>query len=151
MNIPHPEDGITFAGTSDGHYVTYDFTRLGVRYVATISYSINHTDMFPSVPAFLISPWVPANHLIHDEGTEYASDSAYTHSSILHFLQELWNLEGLNNRVQWAKTFESAFTTKGRTNTPKTLSTPTWYGGSGQPEPSVFGLLNQDESYYASN
>ena len=80
----------------------------------------------------------------------YAEDSAYTHSSILHFLQELWQLEGLNNRVQWAKTFESVFTSKKR-DTPKTLSTPTWYGGSGQPEPEAFRLLNQDESYYASH
>lgn len=81
----------------------------------------------------------------------YAEDSAYTHSSILHFLQELWQLEGLNNRVQWAKTFESVFTSAKRDSTPETLSTPTWYGGSGQPEPEAFRLLNQDESYYASH
>ena len=37
----------------------------------------------------------------------YAENSTYTHSSILHILQELWGLEGLNNRVQRAKTFES--------------------------------------------
>jgi phospholipase C len=79
----------------------------------------------------------------------YADDSAYTHSSILHFLQELWGLEGLNNRVQWAKTFEMAFTNKRREDTPMTLVKPTWYGGSGQPEPEPFFLLNQDESYYA--
>ncbi|KAJ5609053.1 hypothetical protein N7528_009620 [Penicillium herquei] len=132
MNIPQPEDNITFTGTSDGHNVTYDFTRLGVR-----------------VPAFLISPFTTANTLIHDQGTMYATDSAYTHSSILHFLQELWNLEGLNNRVQWAKTFESIFTTEGRTDTPETLTTPTWEGGAGQPEPDTFYLLNQDYSYYA--
>lgn len=102
-----------------------------------------------SVPAFLISPYIPANTLIHDQGTEYAKDSAYTHSSILHFLQELWGLEGLNNRVQWAKTFESVFTTQHIADKPKTLSTPTWYGGSGEPEPSPFYELNQDYSYYA--
>lgn len=79
----------------------------------------------------------------------YADNSAYTHSSILHFLQELWGLEGLNNRVQWAKTFETAFTNKRRDDTPKALVQPTWYGGSGQPEPEPFFLLNQDESYYA--
>ncbi|KAJ5290366.1 uncharacterized protein N7443_010619 [Penicillium atrosanguineum] len=133
MNIPQPEDKITFNGTSEGHNITYDFTRLGVR-----------------VPAFLISPYVPANYLIHDEGTMYAENSAYTHTSILHFLQELWGLEGLNNRVQWAKTFESVFTDVQRHDTPKTLGTPTWYGGSGQPEPDTFYRLNQDYSYYAS-
>lgn len=31
MNIPQPDDGITFTGMSDDHHVTYDFTRLGVR------------------------------------------------------------------------------------------------------------------------
>lgn len=105
--------------------------------------------MNPRVPAFLISPYVPANHLIHAEGTMYANNSAYTHSSILHFLQELWGLEGLNNRVQWAKTFESVFTAQGRGDAPEVLKTPTWVGGSGLPEPSPFYLLNQDESYYA--
>ncbi|KAJ5960599.1 Phosphoesterase [Penicillium vulpinum] len=132
VNVPQPEDGIIFKGKSSNHNFTYDFTRLGVR-----------------VPAFVISPWVPANLLIHDQGTMYADNSAYTHSSILHFLQELWGLEGLNNRVQWAKTFEMAFTNKRRDDTPQTLVKPTWYGGSGQPEPEPFFLLNQDESYYA--
>lgn len=33
MNVPQPEDGIMFDGTSEGRPVTYDFTRLGVRYV----------------------------------------------------------------------------------------------------------------------
>ncbi|KAJ5601819.1 phosphatidylglycerol specific phospholipase [Penicillium lagena] len=132
MNVPAPEDGITFNGESEGHNVTYDFTRLGIR-----------------VPAFLISPFVPANHLIHDEGTMYAKNSAYTHTSMLHFLQELWELEGLNNRVQWAKTFEDVFLSERRDDTPTTLTTPTWQGGPGQPEPSVFYKLNQDYSYYA--
>ncbi|CAG7947528.1 unnamed protein product [Penicillium nalgiovense] len=132
LNVPQPEDGIIFKGKSSNHNFTYDFTRLGVR-----------------VPAFIISPWVPPNLLIHDQGTMYADDSAYTHSSILHFLQKLWGLEGLNNRVQWAKTFKMAFTNKRRDNTPMTLVKPTWYGGSGQPEPDPFFLLNQDESYYA--
>jgi phospholipase C len=80
----------------------------------------------------------------------YADNSAYTHSSILHFLQRLWGLEGLNNRVQWAKTFESAFTAQRRSDVPEKLMTPTWYGGSGLPEPKPFFLLNQDEGYYAS-
>lgn len=79
----------------------------------------------------------------------YEDNSAYTHSSILHFLQELWELEGLNNRVQWAKTFETVFTNERRTDTPKTLTTPKWLGGAGEPEPEAFYLLNQDYSYYA--
>lgn len=31
VNVPQPDDKITFTGESDGHNVTYDFTRLGVR------------------------------------------------------------------------------------------------------------------------
>ncbi|KAI9929177.1 hypothetical protein MW887_001581 [Aspergillus wentii] len=131
-NVPKPDDGITFTGESEGQKITYEFSRLGVR-----------------VPSFLISPYVPANHLIHNQGTMYANNSAYTHTSILHFLQELWGLEGLNNRVQWAKTFEHVFDNTRRDDTPEKLQTPTWYGGSGQPEPVPFYLLNQDEGYYA--
>ncbi|KAK1143055.1 hypothetical protein N8T08_007119 [Aspergillus melleus] len=131
-NVPRPDDQIVFDGESEGHHVTYDFTRLGVR-----------------VPAFLISPYIKPNTLIHDQGTMYAKDSAYTHTSILHFLQELWGLEGLNNRVQWAKTFEHVFSPNKRADTPKRLTTPVWYGGSWEPKPEPFYLLNQDESYYA--
>ena len=101
-----------------------------------------------SVPAFIISPYIPANTLIHDQGTSYANNSAYTHSSFLHFLSELWGLEGLNNRVQWAKTFEEVFQDTKRDDTPETLPTPQWYGGVGKPEPDPFYLLNQDYSYY---
>jgi len=133
MNVPIPEDYISFNGTSEGFHLTYDFNRLGVR-----------------VPAFVISPWIPANTLIHDEGTTYAENSAYTHTSFLHFLQELWGLEGLNNRVQWAKTFEYVFTEQFRTDTPTNLSTPIWYGGSTGPQPDPFYLLNQPYSYYAN-
>ncbi|KAJ5456018.1 uncharacterized protein N7458_004282 [Penicillium daleae] len=132
MNVPIPEDRISFDGESEGFNVTFNFDRLGVR-----------------VPAFLISPWVPANTLIHEEGTMYESNSEYTHTSFLHFLQNLWGLEGLNNRVQWAKTFEQVFTEKPRTDTPQNLTRPVWYGGSTGPQPDKFYLLNQPYSYYA--
>lgn len=35
VNIPAPEDGIKFDGASEGVNVTYDFTRLGIRYIVT--------------------------------------------------------------------------------------------------------------------
>ncbi|EHY56032.1 hypothetical protein HRR83_006587 [Exophiala dermatitidis] len=133
-NIPAPQDGLKFSGASDGHNVTYDFTRLGVR-----------------VPAFAISPWIPPNTLIHDDGTMYASNSEYTHTSFLHFLQELWGLEGLNNRVQWAKTFEHVFSdTPQKDGGLSSLPSPVWHSTAGQPEPEAFPLLNQDYSYYAA-
>lgn len=103
-----------------------------------------------SVPAFAISPYIAPNTLIHDKGTNYANNSAYTHTSFLHFLQNLWGLEGLNNRVQWARTFEYIFQDEPRQDAMETLPTPVWYGGSGQPEPDAFYKLNQPYSYYAS-
>lgn len=133
INIPIPEDDISFSGLSDAHNVTYDFSRLGVR-----------------VPAFAISPYIAPNTLIHDDGTSYASNSAYTHTSFLHFLQNLWNLDGMNNRVQWAKTFEHIFQDQPQNNALEKLPTPVWYGGSGQTEPQPFYKLNQDYSYYAN-
>ena len=36
VNVPQPEDGIIFEGKSTGHNFTYDFTRLGVRYVLLV-------------------------------------------------------------------------------------------------------------------
>lgn len=80
----------------------------------------------------------------------YAANSAYTHTSFLHFFQELWGLGGLNNRVQWAKTFEFVFSETRQANPLPELPSPVWYGGPGKPEPSPFYLLNQDESYYAA-
>lgn len=131
VNIPIPEDNISFKGLSDAHNVTYNFDRLGVR-----------------VPAFAISPWIAPNTLVHDQGTDYADNSAYTHTSFLHFLQNLWELEGMNNRVQWAKTFEYIFQDTPQTDALEALPTPQWYGGAHQDEPEAFYELNQDYSYY---
>jgi phospholipase C len=39
VNIPIPEDGISFSGVSDAHNVTYNFDRLGLRYVPSTSNS----------------------------------------------------------------------------------------------------------------
>lgn len=132
VNIPAPEDNITFSGLSEGFNVTYDFTRLGIR-----------------VPAFIVSPLVEPNTLIHNGGTSYAPNSEFTHTSVLHFLQNLWELEGLNNRVQWAKTFEDVFGDR-VLEKPTSLPTPVWYGGSAAPQPAPFYLLNQDYPYYAN-
>lgn len=79
----------------------------------------------------------------------YAHNSAYTHTSFLHFLQELWGLEKFNNRVQWAKTFEHVFSDTMRQDTPAELPKPIWYGGSEETQPHPYYLLNQDYSYYA--
>jgi len=65
-------------------------------------------------------------------------------------MQELWGLKGLNNRVQWAKTFEYIFQDSPRTDAPMALPVPEWVGGVGQPEPAAFYKLNQPYSYYAA-
>jgi phospholipase C len=134
-NVPPPQDNITFSGLSDKQQVSYDFTRLGVR-----------------VPAFMISPFLAPNTLIHDQGTSYSngtkySESAYTHTSFLHFFQQLFELGEFNNRVAWAKTFEIVFLTEARTDHVE-LPTPVWHGGVGKPEPDAFYLLNQPLAYY---
>jgi phospholipase C len=150
MNVPIPNDNISFNGTSEGFDVTYNFDRLGIRYVARALIMRFNSNSNTSVPAFLISPYIPADTLISTEGTMYAENSVYTHSSMIHFLQELWGLEGLNNRVQWAKTFEYIFEEKPRKDTPTNLTTPVWYGGSTGPQPSPFYKLNQPYPYYAN-
>lgn len=132
VGVPIPEDKISFTGVSDGHNVSYSFDRLGVR-----------------VPAFIISPLIPANTLLKtNDGTSYAPNSAWTHTTFLHFLEQLWDLEGMNNRVQWAKTFESIFLNKPRSNAPMSLPTPVWQTGKGEQEPTAFYKLNQPYSYY---
>lgn len=132
-NVVAPQDGLKFNGTSEGYAVQYDFTRLGVR-----------------VPAFVINKWIKPGTLIQtNDGTSYSSNSAWTHTSFLHFLQNLWELPGLNNRVQWAKTFENVFTDTEQ-NAPSSLPKPVWEGGSNSPAPPAFYKLNQDYSYYAS-
>ena len=102
------------------------------------------------MPAFLINKYIAPNTLIHDQGTNYADNSAYTHTSMLHFFQNLWELEGLNNRVQWARTFETIFQDEAQ-EAIESLPVPVWYGGSSTPEPKAFGLLNQDAAYYGDS
>lgn len=133
VGVPAPDDNISFSGVSDAHNVDYDFTRLGVR-----------------VPAIVINKYITPNTLIHDQGTDYADNSAYTHTSFLHFFQNLWELEGLNNRVQWAKTFEYIFGNDAQ-DALESLPAPVWYGGSDTPSPAPFGLLNQDAAYYGDS
>jgi len=56
----------------------------------------------------------------------------------------------LNNRVQWAKTFEYIFGNEAQ-DALEELPAPVWYGGANTPEPAAFYKLNQDASYYADD
>lgn len=103
-NVPAP-DNLTFTEKApDGKPVTFDFTRLGVR-----------------VPTLLISPWV-GKGIIEKRGRNKGCE--YSHTSIIGFLDELWNLEPLTPRVSWSSTFERLITNKLRTDTPVTLPDP---------------------------
>ncbi|KAJ3321660.1 hypothetical protein HDV06_003953 [Boothiomyces sp. JEL0866] len=73
-----------------GETATFDFTRLGVR-----------------VPTYLISPWVDAGVVEH-QGKN--NGGVYTHTSIIKFLKNLWNLDAdLTPRSAWSSTFEHLF------------------------------------------
>jgi len=126
VDVPIPEDGLSFNGVTEKQNVTYAFDRLGIR-----------------VPAYILGPYVPRNRLIHNDGTSYFDNSAYTHTSFMHFIQNLWDLKGFNNRVQWAKTFEHVLLKEPRDDTPMELPRPFWFGSSGYLEPPVCPGLNK--------
>lgn len=65
------------------------------------------------VPAYLISPWIEAQTVVHN-GVQPESDSVLTHTSILAFLAKLWEIPELvlTRRVEWSSTFENVFSSK---------------------------------------
>lgn len=85
-------------GTGGDKNYTFNFDRLGIR-----------------VPTFLISPWVEAGVVEHQAGK-----NEYTHTSILSFVAELWELEPLTPRVSWSPSFSGLITNKYR-DSPKKL------------------------------
>jgi phospholipase C len=85
----------------NGRTYTFHFDRLGVR-----------------VPTILASPWVEKG-LVQKKPTE--GDTEYTHTSILKFLGELWDLESLSPRVDWSPSFGDLITSKYRYDTPAQL------------------------------
>ena len=108
-HVPPPKnvpagDSITYTETAqDGQPFTFDFSRLGVR-----------------VPTYLISPWV-GKSVIEHEGKN--NGKVYTHTSILKFLANLWDLDTLTPRVGFSSTFEHLILEEMR-DTPMTLPTP---------------------------
>lgn len=104
VNVP-AGDNITYTETApDGKNMTFDFTRLGVR-----------------VPTLVISPWV-GKGLIENKGCNNGGE--YTHTSILAFINELWGLDALTERVSYSSTFEHLVTDVYRSDTPATLPDP---------------------------
>lgn len=109
VGVP-PGDSLTYTEKApDGKNITFSFDRLG-----------------PRVPALLISPWV-GKGVVENKGRNNGGE--YTHTSILNFLSELWDLEKLTPRVEWSATFEHLFLDRKRSDkdSPRTLPNPvTW-------------------------
>ncbi|KAL2126072.1 hypothetical protein VTI74DRAFT_1758 [Chaetomium olivicolor] len=94
VGVP-PGDNLSYTETApDGKQITFNFDRLGLR-----------------VPTLLISPWVPKGSVEH-QGIN--NGKHYTHTSILGFVAELWNLPKLTPRVEWSATFEHVLLGKPR-------------------------------------
>ena len=97
-------DDLTYTETAaDGKPFSFDFRRLGIR-----------------VPTVLISPWV-GKGLVQNRPTHESGD--FTHTSILKFLSELWNLDTLTPRVDWSPSFKHLITNKYR-DSPSKLPEP---------------------------
>jgi phospholipase C len=96
----------TLERAQDGRNLTFAFDRLGVR-----------------VPAVLVSPWLPKGYVEHG-GANFGGE--YSHTSILHFLTELWGIPRLTPRVAWSATFEHLFLQKRRPecDSPRVLPEP---------------------------
>ena len=99
-NVP-PGDSLPYTErAADGQDYTFHFDRLGVR-----------------VPTVLISPWVGKG--IIQNKMEGSND--FTHTSILKFLSELWDLDILTPRVEWSPSFKHLITGEYREDTPARL------------------------------
>ncbi|PLB43408.1 putative phosphatidylglycerol specific phospholipase [Aspergillus steynii IBT 23096] len=103
-NVPSG-DNLTYSEKAkDGRSTTFHFDRLGVR-----------------VPTVLISPWV-GKGLVQNSPSDQSGE--FTHTSILKYLAELWNLPVLGPRVEWSPNFKSLITNSFRDDTPQTLPSP---------------------------
>ena len=109
-HVSPPEDvpaGDNLAYTEmapDDTEYTFHFDRLGIR-----------------VPTVLISPWV-GQGVIQNTPTDQTGE--YTHTSILKFLSQLWNLDILTPRVEYSPNFAGLITNVFRNDTPVTLPAP---------------------------
>jgi phospholipase C len=104
VNIPAGDDLTYTEKAPDGRNITFDFKRLGVR-----------------VPTLLISPWV-GQGIVEKKGINNGGE--YTHTSILKFVNELWGLDDLTERVTYSSTFEHLITDFRRDDTPATMPDP---------------------------
>lgn len=102
-NVPAGDDLTYTATAGDGKPFSFAFDRLGVR-----------------VPTVLMSPWV-GKGLVQNRPTDESGD--FTHTSILKFVSELWNLDSLTPRVDWSPSFKHLITNQYR-DSPSKLPEP---------------------------
>ncbi|PWY66712.1 phosphatidylglycerol specific phospholipase [Aspergillus heteromorphus CBS 117.55] len=106
QDVP-PGDARTYRERApDGSEIEFKFDRLGVR-----------------VPTVLMSPWV-GRGVVQNRPTDQPND--FSHTSILKYVAELWDLPVLTPRVAWSPSFGGLITDTWR-ETPEKL-----------PEPAVF-------------
>ncbi|RAH79076.1 PLC-A [Aspergillus japonicus CBS 114.51] len=103
-NVPAGDDLPYTEAARDGTQTTFRFDRLGVR-----------------VPTLLISPWVDKGAVQHGP-TDQPND--FTHTSILKYVAELWDLPLLTPRVAWSPSFGSLIRDSSRSDTPERLPEP---------------------------
>ncbi|KAB8071496.1 phosphoesterase family-domain-containing protein [Aspergillus leporis] len=103
-NVP-AGDNLTYTERAkDGKEATFHFDRLGIR-----------------VPTVLMSPWVGKGLIQNSPGDQ---PNEFTHTSILKYVAELWNLEILTPRVDWSPSFRGLITNTFRGDTPEKLPEP---------------------------
>jgi len=109
-HVPPPEnwpagDALTYTETApDGKNYTFNFERLG-----------------PRVPTILMSPWVRKSW-IEKKGRNNGRE--YTHTSIIAFLNNLWDINLHTPRIDFSSTFEHVFLKHPRDDNIETLPAP---------------------------
>ncbi|KAA8647794.1 hypothetical protein EYZ11_004708 [Aspergillus tanneri] len=103
-NVPAGDDLTYTEKAKDGKSITFGFDRLGIR-----------------VPTVLISPWV-GKGIVQNSPSDQSGE--YTHTSILKFVADLWDLDILTPRVAWSPNFNHLITNTFRDDTPEKLPSP---------------------------
>ncbi|GLA37347.1 hypothetical protein AnigIFM63309_004260 [Aspergillus niger] len=103
-NVPPGDHRTHKEWALDGSKIEFKFDRLGIR-----------------VPTLLMSPWV-GKGVVQNRPTNQPND--FTHTSILKYLSELWDLPVLTPRVAWSPSFGGLITTTYRDDTPDKLPEP---------------------------
>ncbi|PYH87800.1 phosphatidylglycerol specific phospholipase [Aspergillus ellipticus CBS 707.79] len=101
--VPPGDDLTCREWALDGSAIEFKFDRLGVR-----------------VPTVLMSPWV-GKGVVQNRPADHDND--FSHTSILKYLSELWDLPVLTPRVAWSPSFGGLITDTYR-ETPETLPEP---------------------------